>query len=73
MSTSGDTHLGGADFDQRIINYLVDEFKKKEGIDLKENPMAMQRIKNEAENAKHDLSQTERTDISIPFIVTGKD
>ncbi len=73
LSTSGDTHLGGADFDQRIINYLVDEFKKKEGIDLKENPMAMQRIKNEAENAKHDLSQTERTDISIPFIVTGKD
>jgi molecular chaperone DnaK len=73
LSTSGDTHLGGADFDQRIINFLVDEFKKKEGIDLRDNAMAMQRIKNEAEGAKHQLSQTERVDISIPFIITGKD
>ena len=73
LSTSWDTHLGGADFDQKIINYLVDSFKKKEGIDLTKNAMAMQRIKNEAESAKHDLSQTERTDISIPFIITGED
>lgn len=73
LSTSGDTHLGGADFDQKIINYLVESFKKKEGIDLTKNAMAMQRIKNEAESAKHDLSQTERTDISIPFIITGED
>ena len=73
LSTSGDTHLGGADFDQKLINYLVEQFKKKEGIDLTKNAMAMQRIKNEAETAKHDLSQTERTDISIPFIVTGDD
>ncbi len=73
LSTSGDTHLGGADFDQKLINFLVDSFKKKEGIDLTKNAMAMQRIKNEAENAKHDLSQTERTDISIPFIITGED
>lgn len=73
LSTSGDTHLGGADFDQKLINYLVEQFKKKEGIDLTKNAMAMQRIKNEAENAKHDLSQTERTDISIPFIITGDD
>ncbi|MFA5748272.1 MAG: molecular chaperone DnaK [Candidatus Absconditabacterales bacterium] len=73
LSTSGDTHLGGADFDQRIINHLVSEFNRKEGIDLKQNPMAMQRIKNEAENAKHQLSQTERVDISIPFIITSKD
>jgi molecular chaperone DnaK len=73
LSTSGDTHLGGADFDQRIINFLVEEFKKKEGIDLRDNAMAMQRIKNEAEGAKHQLSQTERVDISIPFIITGKD
>ncbi len=73
LSTSGDTHLGGADFDQKIINFLVESFKKKEGIDLTKNAMAMQRIKNEAENAKHDLSQTERTDISIPFIITGED
>jgi molecular chaperone DnaK len=73
LSTSGDTHLGGADFDQKLINFLVESFKKKEGIDLTKNAMAMQRIKNEAENAKHDLSQTERTDISIPFIITGED
>ena len=73
LSTSGDTHLGGADFDQKIIDFLVESFKKKEGIDLTKNAMAMQRIKNEAEAAKHDLSQTERTDISIPFIVTGED
>ena len=73
LSTSGDTHLGGADFDQKLISYLVEQFKKKEGIDLTKNAMAMQRIKNEAENAKHDLSQTERTDISIPFIITGED
>ena len=73
LSTSWDTHLGGADFDQRIINFLVEQFKLKEGIDLKDNAMSMQRIKNEAEAAKHQLSQTERVDISIPFIITGKD
>ncbi|MCX6825558.1 MAG: molecular chaperone DnaK [candidate division SR1 bacterium] len=73
LSTSGDTHLGGADFDHIIINYLVDSFKKKEGIDLTKNAMAMQRVKNEAEAAKHQLSQTERVDISIPFIMTGED
>ena len=73
LSTSGDTHLGGADFDHKIINYLVDSFKKKEGIDLTKNAMAMQRVKNEAEAAKHQLSQTERVDISIPFIITGED
>jgi len=73
LSTSGDTHLGGADFDHIVINYLVDSFKKKEGIDLTKNAMAMQRVKNEAEAAKHQLSQTERVDISIPFIITGDD
>lgn len=73
LSTSGDTHLGGSDFDQRIIDRLVTGFKLKEWIDLKENNMALQRIKTEAENAKHQLSQTERVDISIPFIITGKD
>jgi len=73
LSTSGDTHLGGSDFDQHIISFLVEEFKKKEKIDLTKNPMAMQRIKNEAEAAKHQLSQTERVDISIPFIITGED
>lgn len=73
LSTSGDTHLGGADFDHKIIDFLVDSFKKKEWIDLTKNAMAMQRVKNEAEAAKHQLSQTERVDISIPFIITGED
>lgn len=73
LSTSGDTHLGWADFDQRILDRLVQWFKLKEGIDLKENPMALQRVKTEAENAKHQLSQVERVDISIPFIINGKD
>lgn len=73
LSTSGDTHLGGADWDKRIIDYIIDEFNKKEGIDLKGNAMAMQRIKDEAENAKKQLSQTERVDITIPFITTGTD
>jgi len=65
--------LGGADFDERIIQRIVDEFKKEEGIDLRDNAMAMQRIKDESENAKKQLSQTERVDITIPFITTGKD
>jgi len=73
LSTSGDTHLGGADWDARIINFIIDEFKAKEGIDLKGNAMAMQRIKDEAENAKKQLSSTERVDITIPFITTGED
>jgi molecular chaperone DnaK len=73
LSTSGDTHLGGADFDQIILDRLIAGFKLKEGIDLKQNPMALQRVKIEAENAKHQLSQVERVDISIPFIVNGPD
>lgn len=73
LSTSGDTQLGGKDFDQKLINYLVEEFKKKEGINLKENAMAMQRLKDEAEKAKKQLSTVERVDISIPFICTDKD
>ncbi len=73
LSTSGDTHLWGADWDARIINFIIDEFKAKEGIDLSDNAMAMQRIKDEAENAKKQLSSTERVDITIPFITTGDD
>ncbi len=73
LSTSGDTALGGADFDQRIMDYIIDEFNKKEKIDLKDDAMAMQRIKDEAEKAKKQLSAVERTDISIPFITTGPD
>ncbi|MCK9467029.1 MAG: molecular chaperone DnaK [Candidatus Absconditabacterales bacterium] len=70
LSTSGDTQLGGKDFDQKIINYLIDAFKTKEGIDLKGDAMAMQRLKDEAEKAKMQLSQVERVDIMIPFICT---
>lgn len=73
LATSGDTMLGGADFDEKIIDYIIDEFKKKESIDLRDNAMAMQRIKDEAEKAKKQLSQTERADITIPFITTGED
>ena len=73
LSTSGDTSLGWADFDQRVMDYIVDEFKKKENIDLKDNAMAMQRVKDEAEKAKKQLSSVERVDISIPFITTGPD
>lgn len=71
-STSWDTHLWWADFDQRIINWLVDQFKAKEGIDLSTNPMAMQRLKDEAENVKKQLSSTDSIDINIPFIATSE-
>lgn len=70
-STSGDTHLGGDDFDQRIIDWLVDEFKKKEGIDLKKDPMAMQRLKEAAEKAKIELSSNTETEINLPYITAG--
>jgi len=73
LSTSWDTQLWGADWDQRIVNYVVDAFKTKEGIDLRDNAMAMQRVKDEAEKAKKQLSSVERVDISIPFITTGSD
>lgn len=73
LSTSWDTKLWGTDWDQKLIDYIVEEFKKKEGIDLKVNSMAMQRIKDEAEKAKKQLSISEREDISIPFIATGTD
>jgi len=73
LSTSWDTQLWWADWDQRIINYVVDAFKAKEGIDLRDNAMAMQRVKDEAEKAKKQLSSVERVDISIPFITTGSD
>jgi len=73
LSTSGDTKLWWANFDEKLIEYLVEEFKKKENIDLRGNAMAMQRIKDEAENAKKQLSTVERVDIAIPFITTGDD
>lgn len=68
LSTNGDTRLGGDDFDNRIINLLVDEFKAKEGIDLSKDKLAMQRLKEAAEKAKIDLSASTKTTISLPFI-----
>src|SRR6267378_355895 len=67
-STNGDTHLGGDDFDQRIINFLIEEFKKNEGIDLSKDRMALQRLKEGAEKAKIELSTTMETDINLPFV-----
>ena len=68
LSTNGDTFLGGEDFDQRIIEFLVSEFKKEQGIDLSNDPMALQRLKEAAEKAKHELSSTMETNINLPFI-----
>jgi molecular chaperone DnaK len=67
-STNGDTHLGGDDFDQVLIDYIADEFKKEHGIDLRKDQMALQRLKEAAERAKKDLSQQATTDINLPFI-----
>ncbi|HWK80411.1 MAG TPA: molecular chaperone DnaK [Thermomicrobiales bacterium] len=68
MATNGDTHLGGDDFDQVLIDWLADEFKKQEGIDLRQDRMALQRLKEAAEKAKIELSSTQQTDINLPFI-----
>ena len=67
-ATNGDTHLGGDDFDQRIVDWIVDEFKKDQGIDLKQDNMALQRLKESAERAKIELSTTVQTEINLPFI-----
>jgi len=67
-STNGDTHLGGEDFDQRVMDYLVAEFKKDQGIDLRTDKMALQRLKEAAEKAKMELSTTMETDINLPFV-----
>src|SRR3990167_1152124 len=68
LSTHGDTHLGGEDFDLRIVNHFVDQFKKESGIDIKEDKAAMQRLKEEAEKAKKELSTSEVADINLPFL-----
>lgn len=68
LSTNGDTHLGGDDFDQVVIDFLADEFKKQEGIDLRQDRMALQRLKEAAEKAKIELSSTQQTDVNLPFI-----
>nr|MBF6601262.1 molecular chaperone DnaK [Dehalococcoidia bacterium] len=67
-STNGDTHLGGDDFDQRVIDFLVDEFRREQGIDLKQDRMALQRLKEAAERAKIELSSAQSTEINLPFI-----
>ncbi len=67
-STNGDTHLGGDDFDQRIIDWLIDEFKKDQGIDLRQDRMALQRLKEAGEKAKVELSTTQQTEINLPFV-----
>ena len=67
-STNGDTHLGGEDFDLRVVEYLADEFKKDQGIDLRNDKMALQRLKEAAEKAKMELSSSQETDINLPFI-----
>jgi molecular chaperone DnaK len=68
LATNGDTHLGGEDFDNRLINYLVDEFKKDQGMDLTADPLAMQRLKEAAEKAKCELSSAQQTDVNLPYI-----
>src|SRR5687767_7487917 len=67
-ATNGDTHLGGDDFDKRVIDWLAEEFKKQEGIDLRKDPMALQRLKEAAEKAKIELSSAMQTDVNLPFI-----
>lgn len=69
-ATAGNNHLGGDDFDRRIIDYLVDEFQKKEGVDLRKDPVAMQRLRDAAENAKIELSTVQKTNINLPYITT---
>ncbi|MHA5869410.1 molecular chaperone DnaK, partial [Pseudomonas aeruginosa] len=68
LATNGDTFLGGEDFDIRLIDYLVDEFKKESGINLKGDPLAMQRLKEAAEKAKIELSSTQQTDVNLPYV-----
>ncbi|MBS8136018.1 molecular chaperone DnaK [Pseudomonas aeruginosa] len=71
LATNGDTFLGGEDFDIRLIDYLVDEFKKESGINLKGDPLAMQRLKEAAEKAKIELSSTQQTDVNLPYVTAG--
>ncbi len=68
LATNGDTHLGGEDFDSRLINYLVEQFQKDQGMDLRNDPLAMQRLKETAEKAKIELSSAQQTDVNLPYI-----
>ena len=67
-STNGDTHLGGDNFDQRLVDYIAEEFKKTDSIDLRKDPMALQRLREAAEKAKMELSQLNQTEINLPFV-----
>ncbi|MDD1714105.1 MAG: molecular chaperone DnaK [Methanoregulaceae archaeon] len=70
-STAGNNHLGGDDFDQRVMDWLIDEFRKKEGVDLRSDPIALQRLRDASENAKIELSQKSKTTINLPYITSG--
>ena len=70
LSTSGDNHLGGDDWDQRVIDWMADKFQQENGVDLRQDPMALQRLKEAAENAKKELSAAQQTTINLPFITT---
>ncbi|MCA8997091.1 MAG: molecular chaperone DnaK, partial [Planctomycetaceae bacterium] len=72
LSTNGDTHLGGDDFDEELINYVAEEFKKQEGLDLRQHPMALQRLREACEKAKKELSSLQSTEINLPFIHEAK-
>ena len=72
ISTNGDTHLGGDDFDKVLIDYIADDFQKKQGIDLRKDPMALQRLQEAAEKAKRELSSSQTTDINLPFITADQ-
>ncbi|MEK7101077.1 MAG: Hsp70 family protein, partial [Patescibacteria group bacterium] len=72
-STDGDAHMGGRDIDQKIVRYLADEFKKETGIDVTKDPLALQRLDEGAEKAKHELSSSSETEVNIPFITVGAD
>ena len=72
-STDGDSHMGGRDIDQKIVRYLADEFKKESGIDVTKDPLALQRLDEGAEKAKHELSTSSETEVNIPFITVGSD
>ncbi len=72
LSTNGDTHLGGDDYDEELINFVAEEFRKKEGIDLRKDPMALQRLKEACEKAKCELSTTQETTINLPFITADQ-
>jgi molecular chaperone DnaK len=72
-ATNGDTHLGGDDFDKRVLDYLADEFKKEHGVDLRKDPQALQRLRDAAEKAKVELSSTQESEINLPFITQGSE